>query len=174
LQARAVVVAISGVGLCSGYLRGLGLSPNQALHVPGAGDFHIERIDGPQEPAPAVGAAFRQKDRPLPGAGGAEAMDASGGQAPVLATADLSAREPLTRENVPDPLAGEQTWPTEEVRTSPFLSFDQPCQAALPELHLAAIDASLVGSVSGTGLAVSVDATCALATEAFAERLPVL
>lgn len=32
----------------------------------------------------------------------------------VLSQAGPSDREPLTRENVPDTLAGEQTWPTEE------------------------------------------------------------
>jgi pre-rRNA-processing protein TSR1 len=35
---------------------------------------------------------------------------------PVLATPDPMQQEALVRENVPDPLAGEQTWPTEEVR----------------------------------------------------------
>ena len=33
----------------------------------------------------------------------------------LLAQADAEAREPLTRENDADPLAGEQTWPTEQV-----------------------------------------------------------
>jgi hypothetical protein len=49
---------------------------------------------------------------------GEEAMDASGGDYPVLEVADPQRRESLQRENVPDPLAGEQTWPTAEVRSS--------------------------------------------------------
>lgn len=35
---------------------------------------------------------------------------------PVLATPDPAQQESLVREIAPDPLAGEQTWPTEEVR----------------------------------------------------------
>jgi len=35
--------------------------------------------------------------------------------AQLLAQADADAREPLTRENDADPLAGEQTWPTAQV-----------------------------------------------------------
>jgi hypothetical protein len=45
-------------------------------------------------------------------------MDASGGDYPVLEVADPQRRESLLRENVPDPLAGEQTWPTAEVRSA--------------------------------------------------------
>jgi hypothetical protein len=45
-------------------------------------------------------------------------MDASGGEYPVLEVADPQRRESLQRENVPDPLAGEQTWPTAEARCS--------------------------------------------------------
>lgn len=42
-------------------------------------------------------------------------MDASGGEFPALEVADPERRESLLRENVPDRLAGEQTWPTQEV-----------------------------------------------------------
>ena len=42
-------------------------------------------------------------------------MEAEGSGANLLAAADPAERESLARENVPDPLAGEQTWPTEEV-----------------------------------------------------------
>ena len=44
-------------------------------------------------------------------------MDAS--DAPMIATPDPELQHDLVRESVPDPLAGEQTWPTEEVST-PF------------------------------------------------------
>ena len=35
---------------------------------------------------------------------------------PVMALPDPGHQQQVVRENVPDPLAGEQTWPTEEVR----------------------------------------------------------
>ena len=37
----------------------------------------------------------------------------------IIATPDLQQQHRVVLENVPDPLAGEQTWPTEEVRTGP-------------------------------------------------------
>lgn len=100
-----------------GYIRGLGLSVNQALHIPGAGDFLLSQISGPAEPAAAnedaTAAAARQRAQ---GAGGGMDMEGQGaGEPAVLATADPEAQESLVRENVPDPLAGEQTWPTQEV-----------------------------------------------------------
>ena len=44
-------------------------------------------------------------------------MEAVQADAPVIATPDPDLQHDLIRENVPDPLAGEQTWPTEEVGT---------------------------------------------------------
>jgi hypothetical protein len=41
--------------------------------------------------------------------------DASGaGDGVTLQAPDAAHREVAVRENIPDPLAGEQTWPTEE------------------------------------------------------------
>lgn len=100
-----------GTLLLRGYVRQLALSANQLLHIPGAGDFQMGQIDGPS--APSCAAAPRQPRR---GEAGGSAMEAEGGEPPVLARADPDGREPLVRENVADPLAGEQTWPTEEVR----------------------------------------------------------
>ena len=91
-------------------MRALGLSANQAIHIPGAGDFQIDRISGPPRPQPVFGHVRRH-----PGKGVGDAMDAEGTGANVLAVAEPAERESLARENVPDPLAGEQTWPTEEV-----------------------------------------------------------
>lgn len=107
-------------------MRGLGLSAAQLVHVPGAGDFQVERIEAAPEPR-ALGEAV-ERPRACP-AGTPEAMDAAGpgsgsgsgsgsGAGTVLAAAEPAAREALVRENAPDPLAGEQTWPTEEVRPS--------------------------------------------------------
>jgi pre-rRNA-processing protein TSR1 len=112
----------TGTLLLRGYVRGLGLSVNQAVHIAGAGDFQLSQIDGPQEPpaaneqAVAAAAPAGQQKR----AAAAAAMDTSAPdgqqQLPVLAVADPQRQEPLVRENTADPLAGEQTWPTEEVR----------------------------------------------------------
>jgi len=60
------------------------------------------------------------------GGGGDAAMgDASGaGDGVTLQAPDAAHREVAVRENIPDPLAGEQTWPTEEAGayTRPLLS----------------------------------------------------
>ena len=134
----------TGTLLLRGYVRGLGLSANQAVHVPGAGDFQLSQIEGPPEPAPANDAAAggagagrgqqhaaaqraqQQQQQQQSGGGGGGGgggmdtdvqLDAASGL-PVLARPDPAAQEPLVRENDFDPLAGEQTWPTEEVRGS--------------------------------------------------------
>lgn len=116
-DAAAGGAAATGTLLLRGYVRGAGLSANQAVHIAGAGDFQLRQVDGPPEPGaanePGGGAARRAQH----GAAVA-AMDtaADGGALPVLARPDAEQQEPLTRENDLDPLAGEQTWPTEEVR----------------------------------------------------------
>ncbi|CAL8469855.1 g9397 [Coccomyxa elongata] len=89
-----------------GYVRHLGLSANQIVHVPGAGDFQIERIEGTEEPA-ALGAAPRSTSA----ATNDDEMDASRSSMVVLP--DPTAREEVIREKEADPLAGEQTWPTD-------------------------------------------------------------
>ncbi len=98
-------------------MRGLGLSAAQLVHVPGAGDFQVDRIEAAAAPAALGEAAPRPAPAGAAGASGApQAMDAAGAGAAVLAAAAPGQREPLVRENAPDPLAGEQTWPTEEAR----------------------------------------------------------
>jgi pre-rRNA-processing protein TSR1 len=102
----------------TGYIRGHGLSASQAVHIPTAGDFQIEQIDACTEPASAnetsasgggVGATAGQSN-------GVAAMEA---EVPTSSGATIAqvapeARESLIRENEPDLLDGEQTWPTEE------------------------------------------------------------
>ncbi|QDZ23541.1 ribosome biogenesis protein BMS1/TSR1 [Chloropicon primus] len=87
----------------TGYVRGQNLSANQAFLLPGIGEYHVERID--QEDDPFTKARKKGK------AEGASLMDED---TKTLVVADKSQLESLARENVPDPLAGEQTWPTEE------------------------------------------------------------
>eukprot|EP00884_Botryococcus_braunii_P001387 jgi/Botrbrau1/11249/Bobra.0038s0021.1 len=99
-----------GTLVVRGYIRNQGLSANQLVHVPGAGDFQIAQICGPQEPEPVLAPQKRHHRTD-------SAMDVCqppDGEAPVLATPNPDLQESLVRENVPDPLAGEQTWPTDE------------------------------------------------------------
>lgn len=109
-----------------GYVRNMGLSASQLLHLPLAGDVQMRHISSHPQP-PILGRQPAQK-RQHPGTGSEEAMEASGPGAAVLAAADPSQQEPLERENQADPLAGDQTWPTEEVRGCSLLC--PACSAA--------------------------------------------
>jgi pre-rRNA-processing protein TSR1 len=95
----------------TGYVRAQGLSANQLITVPGAGDFRVLRIEGPHDPSAAV-AQQRQQQQKKGVAAGAMDMDmqdAAGAAAagPVLAVPDPEQQEVLVRENEPDPLDGE-------------------------------------------------------------------
>lgn len=95
---------------CRGYVRYFGLSVNQPVHIQGCGDFNIDRIEVAEDPCSSGCRAA---------ANGVQGMDMAGGGATVLAVADAAKRQGVVRLHSPDPLAGEQTWPTEEVR--PFV-----------------------------------------------------
>lgn len=89
-----------------GHLYNHGISVRQAVHIPGSGDFALCRIDEVVE-----------NGRAAPNLVVEDAMEdkyATATAPRVLATAEPSEQASLERENVPDPLAGEQTWPTEE------------------------------------------------------------
>ncbi|KAH0455585.1 hypothetical protein IEQ34_015617 [Dendrobium chrysotoxum] len=90
--------------LVSGYVRAHNLSVNQLVHVSGAGDFQLDKIDVLKDPVP-----LNEKK-------GFNSMDSDNPNCiQVVATLkpDALKQEPLVVENIPDPLAGEQTWPTE-------------------------------------------------------------
>ncbi|XP_072962767.1 uncharacterized protein [Typha angustifolia] len=87
--------------LLSGYLHAHSLSPNQLVHVSGVGDFQLGKIDILKDPFPIND----RKD--------CTPMDSDGIQIVNTLTPDPLVKEPLLADNVPDPLAGEQTWPTE-------------------------------------------------------------
>lgn len=90
--------------LLSGYVRAHSLSVNQLVHVAGAGDYQLGRIDVLEDPVPMN----ERKDK--------SSMDSDDSNSPkVIHTIlpDPLNQEPLLVENIPDPLAGEQTWPTE-------------------------------------------------------------
>nr|CAD7567990.1 unnamed protein product [Timema californicum] len=89
----------------SGFVRGCPLSVNSLVHIPGWGDFQMSHIETTNDPHPLdKGRAARD--------GGMETDDSDTTR--VLATADPRIQESLQSENSPDPMEGEQTWPTEE------------------------------------------------------------
>ncbi|XVF35842.1 hypothetical protein REPUB_Repub19eG0005900 [Reevesia pubescens] len=90
--------------LLTGYTRAHSLSVNQLVHVSGAGDFQLSRIEIIKDPIPLN--ARKERD----------AMDSDDIQDVEVVCSlvpDPLNQEPLLVENIPDPLAGEQTWPTE-------------------------------------------------------------
>ncbi|XP_044511758.1 pre-rRNA-processing protein TSR1 homolog isoform X1 [Mangifera indica] len=88
--------------LLNGYLRAHSLSVNQLVHVSGAGDFQLSKIEILKDPFPLK--SRKEQD----------AMEDEIHDAVVIRSLDPGpSQEPLLVENVPDPLAGEQTWPTE-------------------------------------------------------------
>eukprot|EP00268_Persea_americana_P033412 TRINITY_DN33098_c0_g1_i1.p1 TRINITY_DN33098_c0_g1~~TRINITY_DN33098_c0_g1_i1.p1 ORF type:complete len:798 (+),score=166.58 TRINITY_DN33098_c0_g1_i1:113-2506(+) len=93
-----------GTLLLTGYVRARCLSVNQLIHVSGAGDFELSKIDILKDPFPI-------KERK-----GHDLMDSDESHdVQIIRTLvpDPLKKEPLLIENIPDPLAGEQTWPTE-------------------------------------------------------------
>uniref|UniRef100_A0AAG5DAF7 Pre-rRNA-processing protein TSR1 homolog n=1 Tax=Anopheles atroparvus TaxID=41427 RepID=A0AAG5DAF7_ANOAO len=83
----------------TGFLRGVPLSVNQLVHIPGMGNYQLEAIASPNDP-------YR-----LQKTGDVEMED--GEQRPLL-VADPERQTSLQSENVPDAMDAEQTWPTEE------------------------------------------------------------
>ena len=103
--------SLSQLSCCAtrGYVRYLGLSVHQPIHIQGCGDFNIDRIEVAEAPC----SSGRKPAGPE-----VQTMDMAGSGATLLAVADPAARQGVVRLNSPDPLAGEQTWPTNEVSSS--------------------------------------------------------
>lgn len=91
---------------CRAYIRYLGVSVHQPIHIQDCGDFNIDRIEVAEAPC---------SSGCRPAANELQSMEMAGSGARVLAVADPGARQGVVRLNSPDPLAGEQTWPTNEV-----------------------------------------------------------
>ncbi|KAJ4896591.1 hypothetical protein Rs2_23385 [Raphanus sativus] len=91
--------------LLSGYLRARKLSVNQLVHVTGVGDFQLSKVEVLKDPFPLN---ERKKQNSME-------LDDDSHDEEVLRSLvpDPMSQEPLVVENTPDPLAGEQTWPTE-------------------------------------------------------------
>uniref|UniRef100_A0A8D2ISX2 Pre-rRNA-processing protein TSR1 homolog n=1 Tax=Varanus komodoensis TaxID=61221 RepID=A0A8D2ISX2_VARKO len=97
----------------SGYVRGRQLNVNSLVHIVGHGDFQMSQVDAPREPFVLSPRVTKGQERSVEGAlvCAAEEMEEDG---KVLSTANPSKQESLQSEAVPDPMDGEQTWPTEE------------------------------------------------------------
>ncbi|KAM4104035.1 hypothetical protein ACJW30_06G125800 [Castanea mollissima] len=90
--------------LLTGYLRAHSLSVNQLVHVSGAGDYQLTKIEILKDPFPLN----PRKEQDLMEADEVHDVEVIRSLAP-----DPEKQEPLLVENIPDPLDGEQTWPTE-------------------------------------------------------------
>ncbi|KAI3950802.1 hypothetical protein MKW92_042486 [Papaver armeniacum] len=104
-----LVVDDKNPGTCTlsltSYLRARSLSVNQLVHVSGVGDFQLCKIDVLKDPCPLIakkGHNMMDSDE-LPSV-----------QVLHSLVPDPLKQEPLLVENVPDPLGGEQTFPTQE------------------------------------------------------------
>ncbi|XP_069674603.1 pre-rRNA-processing protein TSR1 homolog isoform X2 [Periplaneta americana] len=92
----------------SGYIRGQPLSVNSLVHIPGWGDFQMSRIEAPEDPHPLEKGRKLSKDNDM------SVDDRIEEDVKILETADPAKQVSLQSENIPDPMEGEQTWPTEE------------------------------------------------------------
>lgn len=90
--------------LLTGYLRARSLCVNQLVHVSGAGDFQLCKIEVLKDPIPLNS----RKNQDLMDSDEMHDVEVTGSLFP-----DPQNQEALVVENIPDPLAGEQTWPTE-------------------------------------------------------------
>jgi pre-rRNA-processing protein TSR1 len=85
----------------TGYVRGPSLSANGLVHIPGFGDFQMKQIDAAEDPHPLL-------------LGKRESVQAMESETGTLEVADPSMQWPLDHVVEPDPMEGEQTWPTVE------------------------------------------------------------
>ncbi|KAI3725539.1 hypothetical protein L1987_65329 [Smallanthus sonchifolius] len=90
--------------LVTGYLRARNLSVNQLVHVSGAGDFQLGKIELLKDPC----SLSVKKEGDF-----MDADEVNDSQVIRCLLPDPMKQEPLLVENIPDPLEGEQTWPTE-------------------------------------------------------------
>uniref|UniRef100_A0A8C6RQ88 AARP2CN domain-containing protein n=1 Tax=Nannospalax galili TaxID=1026970 RepID=A0A8C6RQ88_NANGA len=100
----------------SGYIRGRTLNVNSLLHVVGHGDFQMKQIDGPVDPFPLNPRVVKpqQEQSSAMEICATDAITDMNEDLKVLMKADPDRQESLQAEAIPDPMEGEQTWPTEE------------------------------------------------------------
>ncbi|XP_046483838.1 pre-rRNA-processing protein TSR1 homolog isoform X1 [Neodiprion pinetum] len=92
----------------TGYLRGMPLSVNGLVHIPGLGEFQMSKIEAPEDPYPLETRGI--KGIPLTN----DVKMKKDCISRVLERVDPNLQESLQSENIPDPLDAEQTWPTNE------------------------------------------------------------
>ncbi|CAI5969965.1 unnamed protein product [Closterium sp. NIES-65] len=131
--------AATGTLRVVGYVRGHGINVNQLVHITGVGDFQLAQIDQVPDPCAAgehgrpggrgggskgkekkkggttkEGMEVEEGEKGEEGEVEEEGEEEEGGGVRVLARSSAELRDPLVVLNTLDPLAGEQTWPTEE------------------------------------------------------------
>lgn len=84
-----------------GWVRGVSLSANRLVHIPDFGDYEVDRITYAPKASRARTEAMDDGEKRATVAG--DVLDERNEEA-----------DELVSENEPDPLANEQTWPTEE------------------------------------------------------------
>ncbi|CAH3023579.1 unnamed protein product [Porites evermanni] len=98
-----------------GFVRGQNLSVNRLVHLPGYGDFQMSQIDAPADPFPwqkrKISSGVKGESMAVDSEDGTTAMDED---LKLLARADPAHQESLQSEVEPDPMEGEQTWPTDD------------------------------------------------------------
>ncbi|NWX97881.1 TSR1 protein, partial [Nothoprocta ornata] len=101
----------------SGFVRGQTLSVNSLVHIVGHGDFQMSQVEAPPDPLalnPRVDKGRKRSqdmDVQDDSQNGTDEMEED---VKVLMKADASKQESLQSEVIPDPMEGEQTWPTDE------------------------------------------------------------
>ncbi|XP_053313067.1 pre-rRNA-processing protein TSR1 homolog [Spea bombifrons] len=102
----------------SGYVRGRELNVNRLLHIVGYGDFQMTQIDAPPDPYPLNPKVHKTKTKKGQDVEMEDNADANLAEMEedlkILMKVDPMAQDSLQSEVVPDPMEGEQTWPTEE------------------------------------------------------------
>ncbi|XP_006823486.1 pre-rRNA-processing protein TSR1 homolog [Saccoglossus kowalevskii] len=93
----------------TGFLRGSPLSVNGIVHLPGFGDFQMKQIDLASDPCPLNPRVVKNKKENMQVDDDTSPMDED---IKVLEVANPSKQESLESEVIPDPMEGEQTWPT--------------------------------------------------------------
>jgi pre-rRNA-processing protein TSR1 len=97
----------------SGYVRGRALSSNGLVYLSNYGAFQMSQIDGLPDPYRLKPLHTHSKDSDMVIVASTEGSSMEEGVR-VLETADPTLQESLISEVTPDPMEGEQTWPTEE------------------------------------------------------------
>ncbi|NXU83337.1 TSR1 protein, partial [Xiphorhynchus elegans] len=101
----------------SGFVRRQPFDVNSLVHIVGHGDFQVSQVDAPPDPLslnPRVAKGQKRSQDMEVQDDSVNGTDEMEEDVKVLMKADPSKQESLQSEVVPDPMEGEQTWPTEE------------------------------------------------------------